>query len=169
MTMTLVSTVVVGTDNPQQIEWTGIPQTGKDLLILISGRATNFNGNVTLNGSTSTYTTRELYGSGSSANWSNASHSAYFITTLYEPRDFNGTDNTISHFGNSSIYISNYTASGVKSLSSESVMEFNSSESYLAFTAGTSPSVGAVTSVQLKVSGSGTFNQYSSASLYIIS
>lgn len=170
MTMTLVSTVTVGTDSPTQIEWTGIPATGKDLLILVSTRASNGNGNVTLNASSSSYSYESLYGSGSTvyAGYGSGS-SSLFIDFLHEPRDFNGSDNTTSHFSNSQIYIANYAGSDAKNLSTESAMEFNSTESYLSMNAGKWTGTNAVTSVQLKVSGGGTFNQYSSASLYIIS
>ena len=170
MAMTLVSTVTVGTNLPTQIEWTNIPSTGKDLLILISARASNFNGNVTFNSFTSGDSYRELFGSGTSASSGNGSGNGFiFVTSLYEPRDFNGTNNTINYFGSSQMYISNYAGSTAKSVSTESTMEFNSTESYMAINAASWSGTAAITSVQLKVSGSGTFNEHSTASLYLIS
>ena len=170
MSMTLLSTVTVGTDLPTQIEWTGIPASGKDLLILISARASNGNANVTLNGSSSSYAYRSLLGTGSSVSAGyGSSLSSLFIDFLYEPKDFNGTNNTLNYFSNSRIYIPNYSGTNTKSLSTESTMEFNSQESYMSMNAGGWSGTTAVSSIQLKVSGSGTFNQYSSASLYIIS
>lgn len=170
MPMTLVSTVTVGTNLPTQIQWTGIPSTGKDLVILISARASNFNGNVTFNNVSGTDAYREFFGSGSSVSGGNGSGNGFiFITSLYEPRDFNGTNNTTNHFSNSRIYVSNYAGSTAKRVSSESAMEFNTTESYISINTASWAQTAAISSVELKVSGGGTFNQDSTASLYIIS
>lgn len=170
MAMTLVSTVVVGTNNPTSIEWTNIPQTGKDLLVLVSARATNFNANITFNNSATGYGYRDLFGDGSLPSTGYGSAMSYlFVTSMYEPKDFNGTNNTINYFGNSSMYIPNYAGSQAKLIGLETAMEFNSAECYTALVHGSWSGTSAIDSIQLKVSASGTFTQYSSASLYIIS
>jgi hypothetical protein len=170
MSISLVSTVTVGTNSPTVIQFSNIPQTGKDLLVLVSGRASNFNANITFNGSTSSYAYRDLRGSGSSASSGNGSAmSNLFVQFMYEPRDFNGTNNTVNHFSNSQMIISNYTSSVAKSISADTTMEFNSTESYLAAVAGSWSGTSAITSIELAVSGAGTFNENSTASLYIIS
>lgn len=167
--MTLVSTVTVGSGGAASIEFTGIAGTGKDLLLLVSSRADNFNGKLTFNGNTSSYSYRNLYGSGSAATSGNDSGaSALTILALHEPKDFNGVNNTVGIVSNGSIYISNYAGSANKSVSVDTVIEFNGTESYQTLLAGLWANSAAITSVKIE-SNSGNILQHSSVSLYIIS
>lgn len=162
MTMTLVSTVTVGSGGAASIEFTSIPQTGTDLLVVLSERhSVDGNTRLTFNGSGSGYTMKRLSGTGSSVN-SNEYVSGVFIY-------MEGQDNsyTASTFGNASIYIPNYAGSANKSVSWDSVTENNSTTADQQIIAGIWANTAAITQVTLGLS-SGVFTQYSTASLYTI-
>jgi len=121
--MTLVSTVTVGSGGAASIDFTSIPQTGTDLLLICSFRENTAGVNsawrLNLNGVSTNHTFRQLFGTGSSV----ASYSGSYnklITT-----DATGT--TSNTFSNNSIYIPNYAGSTNKSYSIDSVIENNAS------------------------------------------
>lgn len=168
MTMTLVQTTTVGSGGASSIEFTNIPQTGKDLLLLLSGRAaesgTQFPIFVTLNNSSSAiYSERLLYGTGSSRLTNSATNNSQFRYFYMQ-----GTSTTASTFSNSAMYIINYADSNNKVLSSESIIENNATSSWQSLAAHRWASTAAITSLKL-TPDAGTFAQHSSASLYIIS
>jgi len=101
----------------------------------------------------------ELYGTGSSV----TSQTRTFLTAGLVPD--NGT--TINTFGNTSVYISNYTSGVAKSTSSDSVSEANATFAVQSIHAGSWTGTDPVTSVKLLMNG-GNFVQYSTASLYKI-
>lgn len=167
MALTLVSTVQVPSGGAASIEFTNIPQTGKDLLILASLRNadSNITAYVRLNGDTgSNYDYRDLQGNGASVSSNNYSDG--------DRVDFGGgvvpTAATASTFSNIQIYVSNYTSSTGKSLSYDGVTENNATTAYQTITAGYWGGTAAVTSFALLGLGR-NYNQYSSASLYIVS
>jgi hypothetical protein len=160
MAMTLVSTVTVGSGGAASISFTGIPATGKDLLILVSIRGNGGNQyRVQFNGDTaSNYPYRLLYGSGSSVFNDNGTNG---------PFDFiNDSSTTSNTFSNSRIYVSNYAGSTNKSMSLDSVTENNGTTAYQAIQAATWNNTAAITSVTLN---NVSALQHSTASLYIIS
>ena len=160
MAMTLVSTTTVPSGGAASIEFTNIPQTGKDLLLLYSIRGVNTNGDnitVSLNGSTSNFTSREIEGTGSVVG-SNSRTSAWGGYA-------NGT-NTSNTFNNGQIYLANYASSLTKSQSIDVVTENNSTTAYQYISARNWNDTSAITSIT--ISGF-TIPQHSSASLYIIS
>lgn len=162
MTMTLVSTVTVGSGGAASIDFTSIPQTGTDLLLALSERhSVDGNTRLTFNGSTSGYTMKRLSGTGSSVN-SNEYVSGVFIY-------MEGQDNsyTASTFGNASIYIPNYAGSTNKSVSWDSVTENNSTTADQQLISGVWANTAAITQVTIGLP-SGVFTQYSTASLYLI-
>ena len=169
MAMTLVSTVQVPSGGAASIEFTNIPQTGKDLLCLMSLRGSNAANDVFVywrinSDSTSKYRNLELDGTGSAvSSFVNASD----ITEGWTGRTSAG-NNTANTFGNAMSYFSNYTSTTNKSVSSDSVSENNATgaEQYLVASRYTSSS--AITSLSF-LPASGNFVQHSSASLYIIS
>ena len=167
MTMTLVSTVTVGVGGAASIEFTGIPQTGKDLYLIYSVRGTSANATMAgrFNGSAlSLYSFRRLYGiTGSITGSDNAT-----TGTSGQLGDSAGTSNTANTFGNQSVYIPNYTSAAYKSWSVDSVDENNATTSYLELVAGLWSSTSAITSLSL-FNSSGNLAQYSTASLYTIS
>jgi len=159
--MQLVSTVTVGSGGASSIEFTSIPQTGTDLLLVLSERhSVDGNTRLTFNGSSSGYSMRRLSGTGSSAN--SNEYSGVFI--YMEGQDASYTSNT---FGNSAIYIPNYAGSANKTLSWDSVTENNSTTADQQIIAGAWANTAAITTVTLGLP-SGVFQQNTTASLYII-
>ena len=128
MTMTLIETKTLGTA-AASIEFTSIPQTFTDLVLLISTRNdnTNFTLNVYFNTDTTgaNYSVRRLTGNGTSAG-SETFTGAFFAYG-------NSSAATANTFGSSALYIPNYTSSSTKSVSSDSVQENNATlaEQYL--------------------------------------
>jgi hypothetical protein len=165
MAMTLVETVTVGSGGAASITFSSIPQTGKDLVLLISPRSSNASLTVSttikFNASSTGYSGRYLYGSGSSA------ASSSYSTTQGYLGDTNAASSTASTFSNVLAYIPNYTGSTAKSFSSDSVMENNATEAYQFIYASSWSGTDAITSIEL--SNFGNFAQHSTASLYIVS
>lgn len=163
MSMTLIQTVTVGAGGAASIEFTGIPQDGTDLKLVVSSRDSgSFIErllSMQINGDSSTYTSRLLRGDGSSVasvTFSAAAMRIAFIT---------GNASTANTFGISEIYIPNYTATGNKSISAETVSENKATTAHQAITAGQWSGSGAVTSLQLLLT---LFMEHSTASLYKI-
>lgn len=163
MPMTLVSTVTVTAASTNLIEFTNIPQTGKDLLLVVSARRDDsgalwqFRVN---NLGTNVYDYRNLIGSGSATSSTSATG------------DF-GVDFTVARstaaaniFGNSQIYVTNYTSSANKLISVDGVNENNATAADSRLTAGVARTTNPITSIQLT---GATVVQNSTASLYIIS
>jgi hypothetical protein len=144
------------------IEFTAIPQDGTDLVVLVSARSArtadvvDFIG-LSFNGSTASRTGRDLRGNGSAA--SSNTHTDGNIANV------SSATSTANTFGNTSIYIPNYTSSANKSASSDAVMENNATTSYQAIHAHLWSNTAAITSVTLTMILS-TFAAGSTASLY---
>jgi len=165
--MTLVSTVTVGSGGAATIEFTSIPQTGTDLLVVISGRG-NASGvqqpiYMKFNSSGGTaYSERHLYGTGSTAASGSTSGNSEFRFVY-----MGGTTATASTFSNTQIYIPNYSGSTNKSISVESTMENNATAGWQDIDAGLWANTAAITSITLTPDAA-SFVQYSTASLYTI-
>jgi len=164
--MTLVETVTVGSGGAASIEFTGIPQDGKDLQVLVSARNTSTSTifRFTLNNDTaSNYTPLFLRGNGSTA-------SSSVFAPLNNPFALEQTIDsyTANTFANGNLYVSNYASSVSKSISGDSVSENNATAAFQLLNttqySGTSP----ITSMQL-FQTSGLFAEHSTASLYSIS
>ncbi len=158
-TYNLISTVTVGSGGAASIEFTSIPQTYKDLMMLVSGR-TDGSGNtlnITFNSNISNYSNRALQGNGSAA----SSYGTYNRNAGM----INDSTQTVSVFGSTLIYIPNYTGSTFKSYSADAVTEHNSATSYMNLVAGLWSDVSVITSVSISPL-SGNLVQHSSASLY---
>jgi hypothetical protein len=155
------STVTVGAGGQAAIEFTSIPATFTDILVRVSLRMTDqVATSLTFNNSASGYSEKLLYGNGSSAASAGTSGSALgwaFLT--------NTPAHTSNTFSNCDIYIPNYAGSTYKSISSDSVYENNATGAEQYLNAGLWSNTAAITSVKLFPS-SGTFVQYSTASLY---
>ena len=165
-TMTLISAITVGAGGTASIDFTSIPQTYTDLLIVLSGRsdtvAQTYNGvGLTFNGTSN------------STNWSrkqleggDGTVGSYTSTTSiggYVPAP-NATANT---FGSIQIYIPNYTSSNNKLVSIESVTEGNTATTgyYADLLAQTWSNSAAINRVTLTTSPA-NFVQHSAAYLY---
>ena len=161
MAMTLVSTVTVGSGGAASIEFTNIAQTGKDLLIFISLRASDagaafYGTNLGVNGgSIFDFTARRLIGDGSTA-----SSGTGLEFSVNAP---NSTSNT---FTNASFYIANYTSTTNKSISVDWVAENNATASSQQLIALRTTTTAAITSFKIYDLN---FVQHSSVSLYIVS
>jgi hypothetical protein len=161
--MQLVSTVTVGSGGASSIEFTGIPQTGTDLLLVFSGRSDNFGGlGLQFNSDTGgNYANRSLLGTGSSVS------SSTFGTNYI--RDFvNESGFTANTFSSSAYYIPNYTSAVAKSVSVDGVQENNATQSRQIITAGRWTGTAAITSLKLAEYNGSNLVQHSTASLYII-
>lgn len=159
-----IASVTVGSGGASTITFSSIPSTYTDLVILSSLRDTNaIVGNagirVIFNGSGSGFSTRWIYGNGTTV--LSTTDSGGWIRVGQVP----GANATANTFSNDYIYIPNYTSSNNKSLSADSVMENNATESYMTLTAGLWSNTAVITQVQLQ-SNSTAWAQYSSATLY---
>ena len=164
--MTLIGSVdVSGAGGAASIDFTSIPQTYTDLQLIISARqaTTNFSGGfMTVNGSTSGYSVRYLYGQGASA----LTNSTSSVAQLNAMPILSASTDTANTFGNTVITIPNYGNSLAKSFSCDGVSENNGTTAYQMIVAGTWTGTAAITSISLTISGPANFAQYSSASLY---
>ena len=159
----LLEKITVGAAGAATVTFSGIPQTGyTDLVVKTSARtsASDQNIKVTFNGSSSSYSERWLYGSGSVTGSGSATTNGYF----YIHYATNSGD-TASTFGNSEIYIPNYTSSNFKSISEDAIQENNATAAFSALSAGLWSNTAAITTIALTPL-SGNFNQYSTFYLY---
>ena len=170
-TYTLISSVTVGSGGAANIEFTSIPATYTDLLVMLSGRTTANGDNygeidLSFNGAPSgtSYSWRNLMGFGASvASFNGSSDSA-----IYD-RGINGSGSTASVFSNDCFYIPNYTSSNNKSVSADTVTENNASQAIATFTAGLFANSAVISSLRFTVVYGTSFAQYSTAYLYGIS
>lgn len=165
MAQTLIQTITVGAGGASSIDFTGVPNTFTDLLLTFSIRDTSAgNSNniyVSLNGSTTGYSDRLLYGTGSSA--ASASNSSLgFFPFAYAV----GSQATANTFGNGQMYFPNYAGSTNKSISFDSVTENNSTAAIQGISAQLWANSAAVNRITLTASASSVFVQGSTASLY---
>jgi hypothetical protein len=140
------------------IEFTSIPQDGTDLVLLISSRGNGggeANVNISLNGSTSNFSSRKLQGTGNSVNSDATARIIGGVT---------GT-NTTNVWSNDQIYISNYTSNANKSFSSESVTEANATTAYASIHAHLWANTAAITSISIAPIGA-SYVAGSTISLY---
>jgi len=159
--MQLIETIEVGSGGAASIEFTGIPQDGVDLKLVVSARNTQaviysylF---LSFNGSSSNFSSRFLDGNGSiadSGTWANAVVDNSVV----------GANATANTFSNVQIYIPNYTSSNFKSISNDSVTENNASTAYQQIHAGLWSNTAAITSIGM--TSGGNFVEFTTASLY---
>jgi len=157
----LLEKITVGAAGASSVTFSGIPQTGyTDLVVKVSGRNNNTSPNIlfSINGSTSTFSSIALYGDGASA----ASTTAVPRIVSYASTS---TD-TANTFGNTEIYIPNYTGSTNKSYSVDTVSENNATTAYTGLFAGLWSTTSAITSLTFTPSSSGNFVQGSTFYLY---
>jgi hypothetical protein len=162
----LLQRIEVGISGAASIELTNIPQTYTDLQLVVSGRTNGSNPGyyvlsyrVQFNGSTANYSGKTLGGAGGTAFSFSTSDSMLggWIPNVA------ATANT---FGNTSITIPNYTSNNYKSFSVDNVSESNNTtEVYMSAKAGLWSNASPISSISL-IPESGSWVQYSSASLY---
>lgn len=159
-----ISSVTVGAGGAATISFTNIPQTYTDLLILYSCRssdsATNWNNmKLSFNGSTADGVWRYLamYNAGM------AEGSGGQIEVWI---NFNGSSG--NSFSNSYVYITDYAVAASKNVLVDTAAEGNAQDQILGMVGGLWNNNAAITSITATPS-SGSFMQYSSATLYGIS
>ena len=168
-TFVKISTVTIGSGGASSIDFNSIPQTYTDLQIVISARGATGGGNISLrfNGSTSSYSSRRLYGDGSAAYSDSASGTSAGSGSAILAGVFSDSGTTANVFGSQQIYIPNYTSANYKSVSVEAVSENNATAAYQEINAGLWSNTAAITSISLiTYQSGGTFAQYSTATLY---
>jgi len=165
-TYTLLETITVGAAGASSVTFNSIPQTGyTDLKIVMSVRSTNAsnfdNPRISINGSTSTFTRREIYAESGSV----GSESVADRIIGNCP----AASVTASTFGSLEFYLPNYTSSNYKSWSSDSVTENNSTTNSQWLLAGLWSTVTAVSTIAVSLQTSANFAQHSTFSLYGVS
>ena len=161
-----IASITVGSGGAASMSFSSIPSTYTDLVIKGSVRGTTSATEVDLNiqvgnGSVDTgsnYSTRELYGTGSSVG------SNGFTTTNVHP-PVNADSATANTFGNFELYIPNYTSSNQKSMSVDVVTENNATTAAARIAAYLWTGTSAINIITL-TAGSGSLKQYSTATLY---
>jgi hypothetical protein len=160
-TFELIASSTVGSGGAATISFSSIPSTFTDLCVKFSARdnSSYIANNIALsfNGSTSSFSVRNLYGNGSSALSGTSSNQAGLAAAA------NATSNT---FSNSEFYIPNYAGSTNKSYSADTVSENNATEAYDWFNAGLWSNTAAITSITITAGSSATFQNYSNFYLY---
>ena len=158
-----IEKVVLGSDAATVTIGSGgtIPQTYDDLLVLISSRSTPTPSElatemyISINGSTSNFSGRVLYGNGSSA--------GSFTTTRWVG-SISSANTTANTFGPNEIYIPNYRGSTNKSLSVTNSTENNGTTAYPAAAAVLWANTAAITSLSFS---SNVGNIASGSSFYL--
>ena len=161
-TFELIASSTVPAGGSAAISFSSIPATFTDLCLKFSGRS-DYSGNdntmnILLNGSSTTFTVKTVFGDGSSASSQSATTNQY-ISWLPAAT---ATANT---FGNSEIYFPNYASSNQKSFSADTTTENNGTAVYIGLIAGLWSGTAAINAISIN-SRNGNFVQYSSAYLY---
>ena len=164
-TMSLIAKQTVGLGGASSVTFSNIPQTFTDLKIVLSGRVdfadTQSNCSVSINGSTSSFSNKLLYGYGSGQGSSSRSDNLNVFLV-------DGATATSNTFSNCELYFPNYTSSNYKSFSAETATENNGTTALLQMNAELWSNTAAITSITL-TSQNGNFVEYSTFYLYGIS
>ena len=160
MTMTLIQTVTAVGATTLSLEFSSIPQTYTDLVLVASLRSSNDRFlSLRFNSSTTGFTNKQLVGEGSTIN--NQNRTDTFVGYISNYQD------TAATFANTSIYVPNYAGSTNKTFLIDTVSENNATTAYQGIVAGLWSNTAAITSIQLFILASnGYMVADSSASLY---
>lgn len=167
-TMNLIAKQTVGSGGASSVTFSNIPQTYTDIKVVASVRSSKADtydyGLFTFNGTSTNYSTKILYGSGSGAGSLNWGTSTAISTAM-----INDANNTASTFSSLDIYIPNYTSNNAKSVSIDNVQENNATTSYASLSAGLWSTTNApITSITFTCEG-GNWVEFSTFYLYGIS
>lgn len=158
-----IASVTVTGATAASMEFTSIPSTYHDLLIVYSARTNRAaevvdNINIGFNGTTTNLTARYLVGTGTAVVSSTSLNRFGGFAT--------GASATSSTFGNTMVYIPNYAGSTNKSFSVDSVSETNGTTSYQIISAGLWSQTAAISSIAFTSNTSDSFVTNSTAVLY---
>lgn len=166
-TFSLLSTVTVGAGGAASIAFSNIPQSFTDLVLFISPRERDIADVrqpifMTFNSNTSGYSDQITYtdSNGTLVFTTNSYGAGTFVMNGYTT----GTTSTANTFSSIQTYIPNYTGSGFKVFSTETVNENNGASAMLAVQSQYWNNTAAITSIQLTTYTA--FAQNSTASLY---
>ena len=172
ITFKAIATITTASGSITAIDFTNIPATYTDLLLLGSSRHIEVGGSawatlrMTFNNNTSNSYNDLVLGT-------NGSSIAAFPENgaeIYLRDNNSSTYSTANTFGNLSIYIPNYTGSNPKVVSMDYVSENNATAAWIAIAAGKTTNTAAITQITLKGYYNGdTFDQYTKYTLYGIS
>ena len=133
-TYILIASSTVGAGGASSIDFTSIPSTYTDLVVKLSLRTASGLATEQLfmkfNGSSSSYSNKQLYGDGSSAT------SAALSTSAIDIININTGAATSNTFSSTDVYIPNYAGSNYKSTSADSVTENNATGALAGLSAG---------------------------------
>jgi hypothetical protein len=162
-TLFQLATTTVGSGGVSSVTFSAIPQVYTDLVIKASVRTTwsgaADNLLISFNGSSTSFSGKLLYGTGSAASSTSMTDNSNTLLT-------DGATATASTFGNGEFYIPNYTSGNYKSISSDSVNETNATAAYQYLYAGLWSNTSAITSIGFTSQNSSNFVQYSTFTLY---
>ena len=167
--MELIETKTVGSGGASNIEFTGLGSYSSlytDLYLVCSLRSdaafTADNLLIQFNGSSSNFTAKNIYGTGSGTPISQS-------FTTGEVAGFNAANTTANTFSNTTIYIPNFSSSNYKSISTDSSVENNAARGDDSLYATLWSNTAAITSIKLVSAVAANFVQNSTVSLYGIS
>ena len=157
-TYKLIAISTVGSGGAANIEFTSIPATYTDLLLVISGRTDRaaIADGFLIKPNNTTPTIKYITGDGTTA-YSGTNYSGIFPAATA----------TASIFGNSAAYFPNYANTSYnKSFSVDDVSENNATNAYATLSANFYSSTSAIASIKIESINAASFVQYSTAYLY---
>jgi hypothetical protein len=166
MYQTLIGSTTVGVGGTSSVDFTSIPATFTDLMIVFSLRedtATVANSpRVRLNGDTGAnyITQRYLQGNGSAASSAGGTGGQTFFFLNFAS---NGASSTTSTFSNGVMYFPNYTSSVAKVFIADSIVENNTSTGYSIIGTAQWSGTAAISSISIY---NATYVQHSTIYLY---
>lgn len=166
-TYNLIASNTVGSGGASTITFSSIPSTYTDLVVRVSGRSTRTGftydyPRIKFNSSSSGYTDKRLYGTGSGTAASDTNTETTSITASQVP----GPNSTSNTFGNMDIYIPNYASANYKSVSIDCVTEEAGTTAYAILDAALWSNTAAINQIDITLYSTSNYAQYSTFTLY---
>lgn len=161
-TLVKIASVTVGVGGAASIDFSSIPATYTDLKLVYSIRNSSYGGNAaciaTFNadGNSAHYSYKSVFGTGSAV----SNDAGTWYLAVIDP-----STATASVFSSGELYIPNYLSANQKSVSGDAVSEDNATAVTTELVAGLWSGTAAINEITL-TPFSGSFAQYSSATLY---